>query len=199
MAVRKAVEELIAEQGSDAVTIPMVAERAGVNHSSIYRRWGDARTMVNDLATYRLDADRGLPDTGDLGADLTAWAQELIDHYSIPVNAALLRGGAAAAGDSEIGLPARPADGSGRLRRPARQHVHRRRGHRPGRGPHHLPGRLPALDAGRGGCADVRRPTLRPLGLTRAETPTAPLRSRGPRDHVPSVIPLRGRATTVRA
>ncbi|XUL91420.1 TetR/AcrR family transcriptional regulator [Streptomyces galilaeus] len=101
MAVRKAVEELIAEQGSDAVTIPMVAERAGVNHSSIYRRWGDARTMVNDLATYRLDADRGLPDTGDLGADLTAWAQELIDHYSVPVNAALLRGGAAAAGDSE--------------------------------------------------------------------------------------------------
>ncbi|MFF3661141.1 helix-turn-helix domain-containing protein [Streptomyces olivochromogenes] len=26
-------------RGSDAVTIPMVAERAGVNHSSIYRRW----------------------------------------------------------------------------------------------------------------------------------------------------------------
>lgn len=101
MSIRKAVEELIAEQGSDAVTIPMVAERAGVNHSSIYRRWGDARTMINDLATYRLDPDRGLPDTGDLRADLTAWAQELISHYSVPVNAALLRGGAAAAGESE--------------------------------------------------------------------------------------------------
>ncbi|MGW7049774.1 helix-turn-helix domain-containing protein [Streptomyces avermitilis] len=99
--IRKAVEELIAERGSDAVTIPMVAERAGVNHSSIYRRWGDARTMINDLATYRLDPDRGLPDTGDLRADLTAWAQELISHYSVPVNAALLRGGAAAAGESE--------------------------------------------------------------------------------------------------
>ena len=99
--IRNAVEELVAEKGSDAVTIPMVAERAGVNHSSVYRRWGDARTMINDLATYRLDPDRGLPDTGDLRADLTAWARELIAHYSVPVNAALLRGGAAAAGESE--------------------------------------------------------------------------------------------------
>ncbi|MFJ3306857.1 TetR/AcrR family transcriptional regulator [Streptomyces sp. NPDC086549] len=100
-AIRKAVEELIAERGSDAITIPMVAERAGVNHSSIYRRWDDARTMINDLATYRLDPERDLPDTGELRADLTAWAQELISHYSIPVNAAILRGGAATAGESE--------------------------------------------------------------------------------------------------
>lgn len=100
-AIRSAVEELVAEQGSDAVTIPMVAERAGVNHSSIYRRWGDARTMINDLATYRLDPERPLADTGDLRADITAWAQELVDHYSKPVNAALLRGGAAAAGEGE--------------------------------------------------------------------------------------------------
>lgn len=99
--IRKAVEELIAERGSEAVTIPLVAERAGVNHSSVYRRWGDARTMINDLATYRLDPQRGLPDTGDLRADLTAWAQELINHYDKPVNASLLRGGAAAAGESE--------------------------------------------------------------------------------------------------
>ena len=99
--IRTAVEELIAEEGSDAVTIPMVAERAGVNHSSIYRRWGDARTMINDLATYRLDPERPLPDGGDLRADIGAWARELVDHYGKPVNAALLRGGAAAAGENE--------------------------------------------------------------------------------------------------
>ncbi|MEY9875572.1 AcrR family transcriptional regulator [Streptacidiphilus sp. MAP12-33] len=98
--IRKAVEELVAEQGSDAVTVPMVAERAGVNHSSIYRRWGDARSMINDLATYRLP-DRPLPDTGDLPADVTAWAQDVLAHYRSPVNAALLRGGAATAGESE--------------------------------------------------------------------------------------------------
>ncbi|MET8630155.1 helix-turn-helix domain-containing protein [Kitasatospora sp. NPDC004669] len=97
----KAVDELVAEQGGDAVTIPMVAKRAGVNHSSIYRRWGDARTMINDLATYRLDPERPLADTGDLRADIAAWAQELVDHYRKPGNAALLRGGAAAAGEGE--------------------------------------------------------------------------------------------------
>jgi AcrR family transcriptional regulator len=73
--IRKAVEELVAERGSEAITIPMVAERAGVNHSSIYRRWGDARTMINDLATYRLDPERGLPDSGNLRDDLAAWAR----------------------------------------------------------------------------------------------------------------------------
>jgi AcrR family transcriptional regulator len=99
--IKKAVEELIAERGSDAITIPMVAERAGVNHTSIYRRWGDARTMINDLATYRLDPERGLPDTGDLRADLVEWAGELINHYGVPVRAAILRGGAAAAGERE--------------------------------------------------------------------------------------------------
>jgi AcrR family transcriptional regulator len=101
MSIKKAVEELVAERGSERVTIPMVAERAGVNHSSVYRRWGDAQTMVNDLATYRLDPERGLPHTGDLRADLTTWADEIVAHYRKPVNAALLRGGAASAGESE--------------------------------------------------------------------------------------------------
>jgi AcrR family transcriptional regulator len=101
--IRKAVEELVAERGSERVTMPMVAERAGVNHSSIYRRWGDVQTMINDLATYRLDPNRPLPASGDLRADLTAWAQEMVEHYRRrPANAALLRAGAATAGQSEF-------------------------------------------------------------------------------------------------
>jgi AcrR family transcriptional regulator len=100
-AVRNAVEELIAERGSERVTIPLVAERAGVNPTSIYRRWGDMPTMINDLATYRLDPARPIPQTGDLRSDLTAWARGIVDHYRNPVNAALLRGGAASAGETE--------------------------------------------------------------------------------------------------
>lgn len=97
-AVRGAVEELVQERGSERVTIPMVAERAGVNPTSIYRRWGDAATMINDLATYRLSPDRPLPDTGDLREDLARWAQEIVAHYRNPGAAAMLRGGAASAG-----------------------------------------------------------------------------------------------------
>ncbi|MFF5233116.1 TetR/AcrR family transcriptional regulator [Dactylosporangium sp. NPDC000521] len=99
--VRTAVEDLVRERGAERVTIPLIAERAGVNPTSIYRRWGDLATMLNDIATYRLDPARPLPDTGELRADLVAWAGEIVEHYAKPVNAALLRGGAASAGKTE--------------------------------------------------------------------------------------------------
>jgi AcrR family transcriptional regulator len=100
-AVKAAVEELVKERGAERVTVPMIAERAGVNPTSIYRRWGDLPSLINDVATYRLDPQRPLPQTGDLRDDLTEWAREMVTHYSKPVNAALLRGGAAVAGESE--------------------------------------------------------------------------------------------------
>jgi AcrR family transcriptional regulator len=99
--IKVAVEELVREKGRERVTIPMVAERAGVNPTSVYRRWGDLQTMINDIATYRLDPTRPIPETGSLKADLTAWANEIVDHYRNPTNAALLRGGAASAGLTE--------------------------------------------------------------------------------------------------
>jgi AcrR family transcriptional regulator len=100
-AIKTAVEELVAEKGRDRVSIPMVAERAGVNPTTVYRRWPDAATMINDIATYRLDPTRPMPDTGDLQRDIGQWATEILRHYRKPINAALLRGGAAAAGDSD--------------------------------------------------------------------------------------------------
>jgi AcrR family transcriptional regulator len=99
--VKVAVEELVQERGRERVTIPMVAERAGVNPTSVYRRWGDLQTMINDIATYRLDPLRPIPETGSLKSDLTAWAREIVEHYRNPTNAALLRGGAASAGETE--------------------------------------------------------------------------------------------------
>lgn len=99
--VKVAVEELIAEKGRDRVTIPMIAERAGVQPSSVYRRWGDLPTMINDIVTYHLDPDRPLARTGAVEGDLRSWARELVEHYRNPVNAALLRGGAASAGEEE--------------------------------------------------------------------------------------------------
>jgi AcrR family transcriptional regulator len=100
--VKTAVEELVQEKGRERVTIPMVAERAGVNPTSVYRRWGDLQTMINDIATYRLDPERPMPELGSLRADLTEWAREIVEHYRNPTNAALLRGGAASAGEREV-------------------------------------------------------------------------------------------------
>jgi AcrR family transcriptional regulator len=99
--VQLALQDLMAERGPEAVSMPMVAERAGVQPSSLYRRWGDIGSLMNDLATYRLDPSRPLPESGDLRADLIAWADELVAHYRDPVNAAMLRAGAGTAGEGE--------------------------------------------------------------------------------------------------
>jgi len=99
--VRQALEELIAQEGRDKVTVPAVAERAGVSASSIYRRWGDVNGLLDETATNRLDPHRPLPETGDLKAELTAWAQELITHLNKPGNASLLKAAAALAGSEE--------------------------------------------------------------------------------------------------
>src|SRR3984893_17134471 len=95
-AIKTAVEELVAEKGRDRVSIPMVAERAGVNPTTVYRRWPDAATMINDIATYRLDPTRPMPDTGDLQRDIGHWATEILRHYRKPITHPPLRGAAPA-------------------------------------------------------------------------------------------------------
>lgn len=99
--VRAALEELVAEQGRERVTVPAVAERAGVSASSIYRRWGDLSGLLAETATHRLDPNRPLPDTGDLREDLAAWARELIAHLARPCNTSLLKAAAALAGGED--------------------------------------------------------------------------------------------------
>ncbi|MBF6061440.1 TetR/AcrR family transcriptional regulator [Nocardia terpenica] len=99
--VTKAVEELVAERGSENLTIPVVAERAGVQASSVYRRWGGMANLLNEVATYRLDPRRPIPETGSLRGDLEYWSREIVEHYRQPVHAELLRGGAATAGESD--------------------------------------------------------------------------------------------------
>ena len=52
-AVHKAVVELLAD-GEIDVAIPKIAERAGVNPTSIYRRWGSRDHLLLDAAVTRL-------------------------------------------------------------------------------------------------------------------------------------------------
>ena len=99
--VRKALEELVAEHGREKVTVPAVAERAGVSASSIYRRWGDMAGLLAETATKRLDPKRPLPDTGDLQRDMTAWAKELMEHLGQPRSTSLLKAAAALHNDDD--------------------------------------------------------------------------------------------------
>jgi AcrR family transcriptional regulator len=72
--VHQAVADLLAERGTAELSIPAVASRAGVNPTSIYRRWHTREGLLADVAMTWLERDHPFPDTGSLRGDLTAWA-----------------------------------------------------------------------------------------------------------------------------
>jgi AcrR family transcriptional regulator len=72
-----AAAALIAERGYEAITMTDVAERAGVAATSLYRRWGDVRILLMEVAVEQLTRERPLPDTGSLRGDLRAWARSI--------------------------------------------------------------------------------------------------------------------------
>lgn len=90
-AVHTAVRELASEVGRDALTVPMVAQRAGVTPSTIYRRWGDMQELLSDVAVERLRPDAEPADLGTLANDLTAWAEQFLDEMSSPTGRAYIR------------------------------------------------------------------------------------------------------------
>ncbi|MFB7653330.1 MULTISPECIES: TetR/AcrR family transcriptional regulator [unclassified Streptomyces] len=89
--VHAAVRELASEVGRDALTVPMVAQRAGVTPSTIYRRWGDLQELLSDVAVERLRPEAAPEDIGDLSADLTAWAEQFLDEMASPSGRAYIR------------------------------------------------------------------------------------------------------------
>ncbi|MFJ7905025.1 TetR/AcrR family transcriptional regulator [Streptomyces sp. NPDC096198] len=90
-AVHGAVRELTGEVGRDALTVPLVAARAGVTPSTVYRRWGDLQALLSDVAVERLRPEALPEDRGDLTADLMAWAEEFLDEMSSPPGRAYIR------------------------------------------------------------------------------------------------------------
>lgn len=90
-AVHDAVHELTSEVGRDALTVPMVAQRAGVTPSTIYRRWGDLQELLSDVAVEYLRPDAAPGDHGALSRDLSSWAEQFFEEMSSPVGRAYIR------------------------------------------------------------------------------------------------------------
>jgi AcrR family transcriptional regulator len=80
--VHRAVRELMAELNRGEVTIPLIAGRAGVTPSTIYRRWGDLQELFADVAVERLRPDMQPVDTGGGRSDLEAWAEQYAEEMS---------------------------------------------------------------------------------------------------------------------
>ncbi len=62
-AVFEAAAALLAEQGHEAVTMTDIAERAGMAPTSLYRRWGDVRALMMEVAVEKLMRERPLAAT----------------------------------------------------------------------------------------------------------------------------------------
>lgn len=73
------------------MTMPDVAARAGVHPTSLYRRWGTIEALVLEVAVSRLTEESPVPDTGELRADLLAYAQRVSQDLDRPDGLAFLR------------------------------------------------------------------------------------------------------------
>jgi AcrR family transcriptional regulator len=97
--------EAVRGGGIDAVTVASVAATAGVNESSIYRRWGSRDNLVLDALLGEMDEHLPVPDTGSLHKDLLAYATSLAKYLSGPLGRAvdkalILAGDTTEAGDA---------------------------------------------------------------------------------------------------
>ena len=90
-AIHTAVGQLVGE-GADKISFPVIADRAGVNPTTLYRRWDDVDALLEEVAVASLTRDgRSLPDTGAVETDLRAWAEIIAHDITRPERTRYLR------------------------------------------------------------------------------------------------------------
>jgi AcrR family transcriptional regulator len=90
-AIYTSVGELVGE-GADKISFPAIAERAGVNPTTLYRRWDDVDALLEEVAVAALTRDgESVPDTGSLEHDLTQWADIIARDITRPERTRYLR------------------------------------------------------------------------------------------------------------
>lgn len=99
-----AVEALMTENPNAVPSIGEIAARAGVNPTSLYRRWGNVSVLATEVAIDRVMRDFPVPDTGSLRGDLIGWADVMARSLHEPKNSSLLRVLAASVQTNDPGL-----------------------------------------------------------------------------------------------
>ncbi|MER7555635.1 TetR/AcrR family transcriptional regulator [Nocardioides sp. NPDC126508] len=89
--VHQAARELLTEVGYEAVQLPDVAARAGVNKTTVYRRWPTKSDLVADLLLGLSDHDLPRADTGSLLGDLVAMLKDVAELLRTPLMQAMVR------------------------------------------------------------------------------------------------------------
>lgn len=93
--VRAAVLEAslveLAATGYHNLSLEGVARRAGVNKTTLYRRWGTREALLLDAIRARASAKVPIPDTGDLREDLLALVRAAIANLTSAEVQAMVR------------------------------------------------------------------------------------------------------------
>ncbi|MDQ8045820.1 MAG: TetR/AcrR family transcriptional regulator [Solirubrobacteraceae bacterium] len=89
--VHRAARELLAELPAESLTVPVIAARAGVHATTVYRRWGSVGEILADVTASRAAGEVVVPDTGSLSGDLRRWVADVAVDLSDPDVIGLMR------------------------------------------------------------------------------------------------------------
>lgn len=82
--------EVLAEQGLPGLSVENVATRAGVNKTTIYRRWPALADLVTEAVGEAQRTRIPIPDTGSLAGDLRALLQGALAFLESPTGQAMV-------------------------------------------------------------------------------------------------------------
>jgi AcrR family transcriptional regulator len=101
-AVLEATLNELAERGFERLSIPQVAVAAGVNKTSVYRRWPDKSALVREALAIAVNHHGDVPDTGTLRGDLIELAKRAATFMQSRAGTALIRIMLSESGNTEL-------------------------------------------------------------------------------------------------
>ena len=102
--IAAAVVELLVERGVEECTFTNIAARAGVERSTLYRRYDNRWAMISEALFARHEVDFAVEATGDFRADMTAHLRKVAESLeSTPGRAMVVAGAMARAERSPVG------------------------------------------------------------------------------------------------
>lgn len=90
-AVHQSVRDMLSTMDRADLTIPLIAQRANVTPSTIYRRWGDLQALLADVAASRLQPEEAPTKIGSARDDLEAWVEQYADEMASGAGREMIR------------------------------------------------------------------------------------------------------------
>ena len=102
VSVYKAAMDLLLEQGNTEMSIGKIAALAGVNESSLYRRWKTKEILIAEVLLARVEEEVIIPNTGSLCSDLLLLLNGIIAFLGSPAVSAVVHISASLANEPEL-------------------------------------------------------------------------------------------------